>query len=510
MAISARALGALALALVLAPIGAVAFRAGGAGLSLNGADLAALRFTLIQAGLSALISVLLAVPVAKALARRRFPGRALLITLMGAPFLLPVIVAVMALLTVFGRSGWINAALGWAGLSGFSIYGLHGVLIAHVFLNLPLATRMLLQGWLAIPPERFRLAQSLGFTPGDIARHIEIPMLAAILPGALATVFAICLTSFAVALTLGGGPAATTLELAIYQAIRFEFDLAHAAGLALLQTGLGAISALLAWRLAATTDFGPGAGRQCLAAPPGGWQLWADAAWLIAATAFLILPLAALVLRGLPGLGDLPASVWQATARSLTVALISTIVTLTCGLTLALGVAKGAARWIELAAVLPLAASGLVLGTGLFLLLRPFTAPTALALPVTVMVNTLMALPFVYRLLIAEARALESGYGRLSASLGMRGLARLRLVIVPRLARPLGFAAGLCAALSMGDLGVIALFADSGSVTLPLLVQQLQGAYRTEAAAAAALLLVVISFVLFWIFDAGGRFVQDR
>jgi thiamine transport system permease protein len=54
-----------------------------------------------------------------------------------------------------------------------SVYGLQGVVLAHVFLNLPLATRMILQGWQALPAERFRLAQSLGFGPREIFRHLE-------------------------------------------------------------------------------------------------------------------------------------------------------------------------------------------------------------------------------------------------------------------------------------------------------------------------------------------------
>ncbi|SEC54365.1 thiamine/thiamine pyrophosphate ABC transporter permease ThiP [Rhodobacter sp. 24-YEA-8] len=508
MAILARAVILTAALLVTAPLAAVAFRAGGLRLSMP--DLAALRFTLLQAGLSALISVALAVPVARALARRRFPLRGLLITLMGAPFLLPVIVAVIGLITVFGRSGWVNSGLAALGLPGFSIYGLHGVVIAHVFLNLPLAVRMILQSWLSVPSERFRLAASLGFGPRDIARHIERPMLISVLPGALATVFAICLTSFAVALTLGGGPRATTLELAIYQAIRFEFDLGHAAGLSLIQTGIGALAALLAWRLASAPGFGAGLDRALPLLAPPGWRRLADAVWLLLAAAFLLLPLLALILRGLPGLAELPPSLWGASLRSVLVALISTLVTVAAGLVLALAVARSGARGMELTAVLPLAASGLVLGTGLFLIARPFASPGQLALPVTVLVNALMALPFVYRLLITDARALEADYGRLAASLDLSGLARLRYLTLPRLARPLGFAAGVAAALSMGDLGVIALFASGQEATLPLLVQQLMGAYRTEAAAAAALVLITLSFGLFWIFDAGGRHVQAR
>lgn len=135
----------IALGLVLLTLGtAGVVLAHGQGLRITSADLAALRFTLLQAALSALLSVVLAVPVARALARRRFVGRAVLVTMLGAPFLLPVIVAVLGLLAVFGRAGWVNQVMGLAGLPPVSIYGLQGVVIAHVFLNLPLAIRMIL------------------------------------------------------------------------------------------------------------------------------------------------------------------------------------------------------------------------------------------------------------------------------------------------------------------------------------------------------------------------------
>jgi thiamine transport system permease protein len=154
--------------------------------------------------------------------------------------------------------------------------------------------------------------------------------------------------------------------------------------------------------------------------------------------------------------------------------------------------------------MLPLSASGLVIGTGLFLAVHPGIQPETLALPVTLAVNAAMALPYLFRLLLPETRALLADYGRLSESLGLHGLTRLRLITLPRLARPLGFGAGLAAALSMGDLGVIALFASERSETLPLLIQRLMGAYRMEAAAGAALVLVSASFALFWAFDKWG------
>lgn len=502
-AVAESALPLIFLALVAAPILAVAWR--GAGLSLGPADWSAVRFSVTQAALSAVASTLLAIPVARALARRRFAGRGALIALMGAPFLLPAIVAVLGLLAVFGRSGLLNRGLEAMSLPPVQIYGIEGVVLAHVFLNLPLATRMILQGWQAIPAERLRLAQSLGFGPAETFRHLERPMLREVLPGVALIIMVICLTSFAVVITLGGGPKATTIELAIYQAMRFEFDLGRAAGLALVQVSIGTLAALAAWALVRPAGFGAGLDRLPELVAPGGWRRVADGFVLSAATLFLILPLVAVVVRGLPGLADLPALVLPAALRSVLVAVISTALTVCLALGFALAAARRPRPLIEAAATLPLATSGLVLGAGLFLILQPVAPPMTLALPVTVLVNAALTLPYLYRILLPETRALEADYGQLADSLSLTGWPRLRWLVLPRLARPLGFGAGIAAALSMGDLGVIALFAGEGQATLPLVISQLAGAYRMDEAAAAALVLVTLSFALFWACDAGGR-----
>ncbi|MES2146131.1 MAG: thiamine/thiamine pyrophosphate ABC transporter permease ThiP [Pseudomonadota bacterium] len=503
---TALALAAMLLALVVAPLIAVAVRA--TGFVLAPADWAAVRFTVLQAALSAAASTLLAIPVARALARQQFPGRNALITLMGAPFLLPAVVAVLGLLAIFGRSGIVNDLGQIAGLPRLSVYGLQGVVLAHVFLNMPLAVRMILQGWQTIPAERFRLAASLGFGPAELWRHLERPMLQSVLPGAALVIFVVCLTSFAVVLTLGGGPRATTVELAIYQAVRFDFDLGRAALLAGVQFVICLAAAGIAFALARATGFGAGLDRMPVLPGPTGWRRGLlDAGAIAAAALFLVLPLGAVIARGLPGLVQLPVEVVGAAGRSMLVATVSAAITMTAALVMVVAVATQArgAAMIDAAALLPMAASGLVLGTGLFLIVQPFAPPTMLALPVTILVNAALALPFVYRLLLPEAQALVADYGRLADSLGLRGLARWRWLILPRLARPLGFGAGIAAALSMGDLGVIALFAGERSATLPLLVQQLIGAYRIEAAAGVALVLVMLSFAMFWICDRGGR-----
>ncbi len=498
----------LVAALCLGTLGAVIARADGIP-RLGAADWAAIRFTVLQASLSAVLSVLFAIPVARALARRRFPGRQALITLLGAPFILPVIVAVLGLLAVFGRSGVVNSGLGGLGLTPISIYGLHGVVLAHVFFNLPLAVRFLLQGWLTIPAERFRLAASLGLGPPEIRRLLERPMLLQVVPGALMVIFLICLTSFAVALTLGGGPRATTVELAIYQAFRLEFDLGRAALLALCQLGLTIAAASFALWLGRPPGFGGGMDRvveRWDAAGLGTRTL--DTAVIGLAAGFLTVPLLMIVLNGLPGLWSVSPEITEAAIVSVLVALVSVVLTLALALPLAIGTAatKGVARGaIEAFGYLGIAASPLVLGTGLFLLVFPFADPARLALSVTALVNAVLTLPFALRILSPAVQGIETTHGRLADSLGITGWARLRWLILPRLAGPLGFSAGLAAALSMGDLGVIALFADTETATLPLQIYRLMAAYRMEDAAAGSLLLLILSLGLFWLFDRGGR-----
>ncbi|MEM8787450.1 MAG: thiamine/thiamine pyrophosphate ABC transporter permease ThiP [Pseudomonadota bacterium] len=495
-------------ALALLPLAAL-FVTAPAGGSLGPADYAALRFTIWQALWSAALSLAVAVPFARALMRRRFIGRRVLVGLLGAPFLLPVLVAILGLSAVWGRSGVLSDLSLALGGPRISIYGPWGVVMAHVFFNIPLATRLLLQGWQGIPAERFRLAAQLGLPDRAVFRLLEWPMLRAVCPPAFVLVFLLCLTSFAVALTLGGGPRATTLEVAIYQALRFDFDLGHAARLALVQCALCAAVALAALLLGKSAGFGGGLDRAPQRWDGVGWRAAVDRAVIGLVALFLGAPLVMVVLRGLAGLQVLAQpGLWAALGTSLVVALTAAVLTLAMALpvaALSAALPRGRAAAVEGATLLLLAVSPFVMGTGLFILLRPVLDPLGWALPLTALVNAAVCLPFALRALVPALTAAEADFGRLADSLGLRGIARLRWLVLPRLRAPLGFAAGLSAALSMGDLGVITLFAAPETGTLPLYIYRLMGAYAQTQAAGAALLLMVCSLALFWVFDRGGR-----
>ena len=129
----------------------------------------------------------------------------------------------------------MNNFLNLIGLGSIKIYGFWGVILAHVFFNLPLAIRILLQAFNDMPGEQYRLVSSLKLSSAQKFLVLEWPVLKKVCPGVWAVIFAICLSSFAVALTLGGGPKATTVELAIYQSFFYDLDFSKAAQLALVQ-----------------------------------------------------------------------------------------------------------------------------------------------------------------------------------------------------------------------------------------------------------------------------------
>ncbi|WP_236744324.1 hypothetical protein [Marinobacter similis] len=107
-------------------------------------------------------------------------------------------------------------------------------------------------------------------------------------------------------MTLGGGPATSTIEVAIYQALRFEFDAGRAALLALIQLLICGTLWWLVLRKGLNTALVPDRQLFISHARPDaqGVRKLLDSALLAAFVLFLTLPLLAVLTRGLPGLAD--------------------------------------------------------------------------------------------------------------------------------------------------------------------------------------------------------------
>jgi thiamine transport system permease protein len=145
-----------------------------------------------------------------------------------------------------------------------------------------------------------------------------------------------------------------------------------------------------------------------------------------------------------------------------------------------------------------LAVPALVLGLGFLLLARYINADPGTVAPVAlVTANVMMALPFALVTLTPAMTRAADKYDRLAFSLDLRGRARWRLIEWPVLRRDLGYVLALAFCLSFGDLGVIALFGSQDFATLPWLLYQQMGSYRTTDAAGMALVLLVLCLTVF-------------
>jgi thiamine transport system permease protein len=465
-----------------------------------------LRMTSIQAGLTTVLSLAVGIALAWALDRLRFAGRSVAIGLFASAIVTPGMVVAFGVLSVWGRAGWINGALQGIGLPrvDFPVFGLGGILLAHVILDGAFCARILLARLETIPRTRLKTGRSLGLSPWQRFALIDWPAMRGTVPGLAAIVFLLAFTSFPIVLMLGGGPANQTLEVAIYTAVRLDFDLRGAVSLALVQIGVCAAIIVLASALAPV----PAALAQARVEQP-----WPEAGPVRALQCLVLglgllgfgLPLLAVLVdglgRGLPALVARPAF-WLATGTSLAIGLVSASLTLVLALGLAMGRAATFRPVARVAMAAPayayLAVPAVVLSLGFFLLVRGLGLPPGNAAPaVVVIANALLALPFAIATLGPPLAAIAERHGRLIRSLGLSSTRQWRAVEWPLIGREAGMVFALAFCFSLGDLGVVALFGTQDFQTLPLMMLRALGAYRSNDAAAIAAIMLVGTIIAF-------------
>lgn len=471
-----------------------------------------LAMTSIQAGLSTVLSLVVGIALAWSLNRLRFAGRSLVVGLFATAIVTPGIVLAFGLLAVWGRAGWVNQlSLSIFGLPlQIPIFGLAGILIAHTILDGAFAARILLARLDTISDRRLKTGQSLGLGPWRRFSLIDWPAMAPSLPGLAAIIFLLAFTSFPIVLLLGGGPANQTLEVAIYSAVRLDFDLRGAVALALVQIVFCGGIVLLA------SVATPVSARVAPSRP----ARWRDAGWahllqwliLIAGLAGFGLPLLAILTDGIAGfVRDLNtaatpllnrAAFWNSLWASLVIGASSALLTL--GLAIVISLARAAAPRnaerlvISAPAYAYLAVPAVVLSFGMFLLARNLgIAPGRVAPVVVVIANALLSLPFALATLAPPMDAVIRSKGRLIRSLDLGGWRQFGAVEWPLISREAGIVLALAFCFSLGDLGVVALFGTQDFATLPLLMYRALGSYRTNDAAVIAALLLVLTLAAF-------------
>jgi molybdate/tungstate transport system permease protein len=167
--------------------------------------------SLKDAAITAGIATVLGVPLAYLLARRRLPAPALVQAIVDLPLAVPHTVAGIALLFVFGRSGWIGAP---ASHIGVSFYGTQwGIIAAMLFVSVPFAVNSARVGFEAIDPSYERAARSLGATPAYVFRHVTLPLAArGVLTGTV-LVYARSISEFGAVVIIAYYPATAPVQI---------------------------------------------------------------------------------------------------------------------------------------------------------------------------------------------------------------------------------------------------------------------------------------------------------
>ncbi|UCG01762.1 MAG: iron ABC transporter permease [Candidatus Heimdallarchaeota archaeon] len=205
---------------------------------INPLNLYFIRFTINQAIISSIITVIIGLPGAYIFAKYQFPGDRVLKTILTVPFVLPPIVVVLGFVLLLGPNGILNSVL----MSVFQLKNppiqlyktFEGIILVHAFYNVPIVLHLVSSAWKKANVDMEEVATTLGSRNFHLFRYVTFPQISsAILASGILT-FLYCFTSFAVVLSLGGIQY-KTLEVQIYSLFHYRYDYHQAAALALFQ-----------------------------------------------------------------------------------------------------------------------------------------------------------------------------------------------------------------------------------------------------------------------------------
>ncbi len=464
-----------------------------------------LWFTLWQAAASAVLTLIVGLPIAHALARYSFRGRAAVRAIAVVPFVLPTVVVAAAIEAAF-QAVRIDLDRSTA-----------AILAAHVFFNVAIVIRVVGGRWAALDRRPEEAARVLGASPWAAFRTATLPRLAPVIGSAGVLTFLFSFTSFGVILILGG-PRKATIETEIYRNAIFRQEFDVAAVLALIQIVVVALLSLVSTRLQRRFSQQE-RGRSRSFQQPIRTSLERLHISVIGVLVSVVIggPLTALFVASLrtgPGSGlgftnyrnlaepvsVLPVSATEAVVTSLQFGVVAAVAAMIIGVTTAFAVTRfgRVGRTIEVAALIPLGVSAVTLGFGYLLAFTvldlrrsPWLIPVA---------HAVVGLPFVLAAVVPALRAIDHRYRESAALLGARPGAVLRLIDLPLIRRAALTGGGFAFAISLGEFGATSFLSRSDTAfTAPLaifrLLSQPGDLLRGRALALSVILGILVAMI---------------
>ena len=444
-------------------------------------------FTTWQATASTILTVVVGLPLTWALARYSFPGARTIMGLVTVPFFMPAVVIATGVKAI---------------LSAPSVTG---ILWAHVVFNVAVIVRIVGPRWALMDPSLEDTAADLGANAWRTFRFISLPYISDALRQASAIVFMFCFSSFGVIAILGGISRRTVEAEVFIQAVRLG-DTKTAISLSVLQV----IAILLVYTVGVRHQYSQQeelsvSSQQRTIAPRLRIPLTMA---VVIPTVIVATPLLGVIARSLIVDGSLTLNSYRwlfngtteavginaasTLVTSLSFALACAVVTTLCALIIAN--ARNNSGLINVLTAAPLMTSAVTLGLGVIVTFNanPFNwRSERWLIPV---LHCVIALPLVLRTLDPAVRAIPIETRQAAASLGASPWRVWRRIELPLLQPAIRRAAGLSAAISLGEFGATSFLTRSDSTTIPLAIQQLlghPGDTLTQSAFALAALCVV-------------------
>lgn len=184
----------------------------------------ALRLSLLTTSITLVLAIVFGTPLAYLLARREFPAKQWIDTLIDLPMVLPPAVAGVALLMAFGRRGLVGSWLSGLGIELAFTTG--AVILAQAFVAAPFYVRAARAGFAAVDPVLEGVSRTLGLSPLRTFWRVTVPLaLPALLGGAVMS-WARALGEFGATIMFAGNfvGRTQTMPLAVYQALETDLN----------------------------------------------------------------------------------------------------------------------------------------------------------------------------------------------------------------------------------------------------------------------------------------------
>ena len=475
------------------------------------------RFTLVQALVSTIVTVIIAFPAAWAFARFDFPAKRALRAATLVPFVLPTLVVGSAFLTIAGPNGAIGVDLTGT---------LFLIVVAHAFYNYAIVVRGVGAYWERIDPRMEDAARTLGASAFTTFRTITLPLLRPVIASTSALVFLFSFTSFGVILLLGD-LRHTTIEVEIWRQTTAFLRLDVASTLAVLQLmGVGIILAGYGWFQRSTAvqfEHAAAPTRR----PRKGRERIAVTAALGSMVVILGTPLLVLMIRSftnpaggfglvnyqnlvrLPEISAAFVNPIDAIRNSFTVAFMTLAIALVIGGLAAAALtyaSRRVARGFDLFVMLPLGTSAVTIGFGFLVALSwPVDIRTSLLLiPIA---HALVAIPFVVRTTTPALGSVRHNLREAAAVLGASPWRTWWTIDLKIVTPAVIVAAAFAFAISMGEFGATSFITRPSFPTIPIAIFKLlgkPGAAPFGAAIALSVILMGITGISMFVIDAIG------